>query len=494
MAENSSKASPNPVVSQQMKKRVPLGNLTNQSNNPVVSRKPNVPTRNNKVVPSGIPIPKIKKEPSTFVRSTSLPPSSVSSSTSVKTNVFSHYKGASIATKDGPIATIIPLFRSDGGSVSMDESMSTCDSLKSPDIEYVDNINPLVVDSIERKAGNNFYISKHIEAGNLCKRDIFVKLGPNDKIVDIDGNHKDPQFCTTIACDIYENLRASENKKRPSIDFMERVQKDINASMRAILVDWLVEVAEEYRLIPDTLYLTINYIDRYLSGNAMNRQQLQLLGVASMMIASKYEEICAPQVEEFCYITDNTYFKEEVLQMESNVLNYLKFEMTAPTPKCFLRRFIQVAQGGNEVSSLLLECLANYVAELSLLEYGMLGYAPSLIAASAVFLGKIYTGTSQKTLGMFSCNFLKLMILLLTFVPMNATLGHYTLYQPSELCECVKTLHGLLCNSNSSSLPAIREKYSQHKYKFVAKKYCPPSIPFRLFQQLKLLFEIKSNA
>ncbi|KAI3951982.1 hypothetical protein MKW92_022636 [Papaver armeniacum] len=471
MAENPSKASPNPVVSQQIKKRVPLGNLTNQSNNPVVSRKPNVPTRNNKVVPSGIPIPKIKKEPSTFVRSTSLPPSSVSSSTSVKTNVVSHYKGASIATKDGPITTIIPPLvpcrkdispsRSDGGSVSMDESMSTCDSLKSPDIEYVDNIDPLVVDSIERKAGNNFYISKHIEAGNLCKRDIFVKLGPNDKIVDIDGNHEDPQFCTTIACDIYENLRASENKKRPSIDFMERVQKDINASMRAILVDWLVEVAEEYRLIPDTLYLTINYIDRYLSGNAMNRQQLQLLGVASMMIASKYEEICAPQVEEFCYITDNTYFKEEVLQMESNVLNYLKFEMTAPTPKCFLRRFIQVAQGGNEVSSLLLECLANYVAELSLLEYGMLGYAPSLIAASAVFLARFILAPAKR--------------------PWNATLGHYTLYQPSELCECVKTLHGLLYNSNSSSLPAIREKYSQHKYKFVAKKYCPPSIPSDFF-------------
>nr|POE69985.1 cyclin-a1-1 [Quercus suber] len=82
----------------------------------------------------------------------------------------------------------------------------------------------------------------------------------------------------------------------------------------------------------------------------MNRQQLQLPGVACMMIASKYEEICAPQVEEFCYITDNTYFKEEVLQMESAVLNYLKFEMTAPTAKCFLRQFVRAAQGINEVA------------------------------------------------------------------------------------------------------------------------------------------------
>ena len=62
-----------------------------------------------------------------------------------------------------------------------------------------------------------------------------------------------------------------------------------------------------------------------------------MLTVRNVHYSRKYEEICAPQVEEFCYITDNTYFKEEVLQMESSVLNYLKFEMTAPTPKCFLR-------------------------------------------------------------------------------------------------------------------------------------------------------------
>lgn len=111
------------------------------------------------------------------------------------------------------------------------------------------------------------------------------------------------------------SLLGVQAKKRPSTDFMEKVQKDISSNMRAILIDWLVEVAfpcdvsrflshffilygltktlssnfqvaEEYRLVPDTLYLTVNYIDRYLSGNSMDRQRLQLLGVACMMIAS----------------------------------------------------------------------------------------------------------------------------------------------------------------------------------------------------------------
>lgn len=77
-----------------------------------------------------------------------------------------------------------------------------------------------------------------------------------------------------------------EAKRRPMADYLEKVQKDVTANMRGILVDWLVEVAEEYKLLSDTLYLTVSYVDRFLSLNAINRQRLQLLGVTSMLIAS----------------------------------------------------------------------------------------------------------------------------------------------------------------------------------------------------------------
>ena len=75
-------------------------------------------------------------------------------------------------------------------------------------------------------------------------------------------------------------------KRRPLPDYIEKVQKDVSRNMRGILVDWLVEVAEEYKLVTDTLYMTVSYIDRFLSLNALNRQKLQLLGVSSMLIAS----------------------------------------------------------------------------------------------------------------------------------------------------------------------------------------------------------------
>lgn len=280
---------------------------------------------------------------------------------------------------------------------------------------------------------------------------------------DIDNN-KDPQMCCSYAPDIYFHLCMAELKRRPARNFMEAVQQDINASMRGILVDWLVEVAEEYKLVPDTLYLTVAYIDRFLSGNVVNRQRLQLLGVSCMLIASKYEEICAPQVDEFCYITDNTYGREEVLEMEKRVLNHLQFQLAGPTTKTFLRRFIWAAQAGQKISTLQLEFLGNYLAELTLVEYGFLQYLPSMIAGSAVFLAKVTLDPSTK--------------------PWNPTLQHYSGYKPSELKECVKAIHDLQCNKKNCTLPAVREKYKQHKFKSVATLLPPAFIPLKYFEDL----------
>ncbi len=106
---------------------------------------------------------------------------------------------------------------------------------------------------------------------------------------------------------------------------MESVQQDVNTSMRGILVDWLVEVAQEYKLVSETLFLAVNYIDRFLSCKVAPRRKLQLVGITCMLVAAKYEEIYAPQIEDFCYITDNTYAREEVLAMEQQVILLLLF-------------------------------------------------------------------------------------------------------------------------------------------------------------------------
>ena len=89
-------------------------------------------------------------------------------------------------------------------------------------------------------------------------------------------------------------------------------QKDITVAMRAILVDWLVEVSDEFKLQPETFYLAVSYTDRYLSREAVPRSKLQLVGATCMFLAAKYEEIYPPTVGEFAYITDDTYSPKQV--------------------------------------------------------------------------------------------------------------------------------------------------------------------------------------
>ncbi|KAH7657280.1 G2/Mitotic-specific cyclin A domain-containing protein [Dioscorea alata] len=265
---------------------------------------------------------------------------------------------------------------------------------------------------------------------------------------DIDVDHANPQMCSLYATDIYTNLRANELIQRPSSNFMEIKQHDINQRMRGILIDWLVEVSEEYNLVPDTLYLTVHIIDLFLTENYIERSRLQLLGISCMLIASKYEEICAPRVEQFCFITDNTYTKEQVLKMESQVLNYIGFRLSVPTIETFLRRFIRAAQTSHQVPALTLGHLANYLAELTLVEYCFLKFLPSVIAASAVFLARWTLDQSTH--------------------PWNPTLQHYTSYKSVDLKPAVLELQVLQTNNQNCSLKAIHEKYKQPKYESVA--------------------------
>ena len=151
--------------------------------------------------------------------------------------------------------------------------------------------------------------------------------------------------------------------------------------MRAILIDWLIEVHLKFKLLPETLFLTINMIDRFLEKQTIPRTKLQLVGVTAMLIASKYEEIYAPEVRDFVYITDKAYTKEEILKMEQAILTALDFNITAPSPYRFLERFAKINNADTPLFN-----LARYLIELPLIEYRMLKYSPSNLAASALFL------------------------------------------------------------------------------------------------------------
>lgn len=184
--------------------------------------------------------------------------------------------------------------------------------------------------------------------------------------------------------DILEYLKEAEVRFRPKSDYM-RKQPDINGNMRTVLVDWIVEVCEEYRLNTETLYLAVSYVDRFLSLMSVVRSKLQLVGTSAMFIAAKLEEIYPPDVADFVYITDDTYNKKQVLRMEQLILRALSFDMSAPTPHVFLNLFCVM---GNLPDSV--RFLAMYLCELSLLYYTpFLQYLPSRVAAAALAYARL---------------------------------------------------------------------------------------------------------
>jgi len=249
-----------------------------------------------------------------------------------------------------------------------------------------------------------------------------------------------PQCVSEYASTIFKYLR--ENEKYIAKGGYMPNQTDINEKMRAILVDWLVDVHMRFKLLDETLFLTINLVDRYLEKEDVSRQKLQLVGVTAMLIASKYEEIYAPETKDFVYVTDRAYSKEEILEMEGKMLAAFEFKLTTTSAFRFLERYANV-HGLDERTY----ALAKYLTELSLLEYRILKYTPSNIAASALYL---------------ACKILKK-------TAWNECLERNAKYTEQEVRPCAKDLCVLLQNAPKTSLQALRKKFSQAKYMEISK-------------------------
>ncbi|XP_022730790.1 G2/mitotic-specific cyclin S13-7-like isoform X2 [Durio zibethinus] len=257
----------------------------------------------------------------------------------------------------------------------------------------------------------------------------------NDLIEDVDGADADNELAVTeYVDDIYKFYKLTEDDGRVR-DYMD-LQPDINAKMRSILVDWLIEVHRKFDLMPETLYLTINIVDRFLSVKVVPRKELQLVGISAMLIACKYEEIWAPEVNDFVFISDNAYAREQVLVMEKSILDKLEWYLTVPTPYVFLIRFIKASIPSDEK----MKDLVFFLAELGLMQYPtVVLYCPSMLAAAAVYAAKCTLDKSPLW---------------------SETLKHHTGYSEDQLMNCAKLLVKLHSKAAESKLKAVYRKFS----------------------------------
>ncbi|KAJ4010248.1 B-type cyclin [Fusarium irregulare] len=183
--------------------------------------------------------------------------------------------------------------------------------------------------------------------------------------------------------EIFEYMRELEIKMLPNAHYMDN-QTEIQWSMRAVLMDWLVQVHNRFGLLPETLFLTVNYIDRFLSQKIVSIGKLQLVGATAILVASKYEEINCPSLAEIVYMVDNGYTAEEVLKAERFMLSMLSFELGWPGPMSFLRRVSKADDYDLETRT-----LAKYFLELTIMDERFVASPPSFLAAGAHCLSRL---------------------------------------------------------------------------------------------------------
>ena len=243
--------------------------------------------------------------------------------------------------------------------------------------------------------------------------------------------------------DICQELFSNEDKYLVDPKYMSN-QPDINHRMRAILIDWLIDVHLKYKLVPQTMYIAVNLIDRYLEKNETNRAKLQLVGVTAMFIACKYEEIYPPDLKDFVYITDGAYVKQDVLDMEYKMLKSLEFNITFPTQWSIFEIYKKKLDLDDKTFK-----LAWFLMELCLIDYKILKFKMSYIAASAILI-------AIKTLGIYRSDF-------------SSVIG----IEENQLEECCKEIYNYYVYNSTHNLQAIRKKFAMTRYNEVSKiKLC----------------------
>ncbi|CAN6453784.1 unnamed protein product [Victoria cruziana] len=182
--------------------------------------------------------------------------------------------------------------------------------------------------------------------------------------------------------DIYQFYWTMEAQSSLPADYMV-VQTDITPRMRAILINWLIEVHMKFELMPETLFLMVELLDRFLSTNVTRKKDMQLVGLTTLLIASKYEDFWHPKVDDLINVSADSYAREEMLSMERFILNKLRFRLNVPTPYVFMKRFLKAAQADPE-----LEHFSFYLVELCQIAYEALEFKASLLCASAIYLAR----------------------------------------------------------------------------------------------------------
>ncbi|CEP20754.1 CLB4 [Cyberlindnera jadinii] len=262
------------------------------------------------------------------------------------------------------------------------------------------------------------------------------RLFYSDQLDPTDEDTFDVSMVAEYAPEIFNYFHKLEMKLRPHPSYME-FQTELKWDMRGILIDWLVQVHSRFNLLPETLFLTVNYIDRFLSKRKVSLNRFQLVGAVALFIAAKYEEINCPGVQEIAYMVDHAYSVDDILRAERFMIDVLEFEMGWPGPMSFLRRTSKADDYDFETRT-----LAKYFLEITIMDYRFVASPPSWLAAGAHFLSRLLLNRGEWT-------------------PAHVYYSGYTAEQLRPLATALLES----CRKPEDHHKAIFEKYQERRYR-----------------------------
>ncbi|KAG8533232.1 uncharacterized protein KY384_002015 [Bacidia gigantensis] len=256
-----------------------------------------------------------------------------------------------------------------------------------------------------------------------------------DVVMDLDTEDiDDPLMVAEYVVEIFEYLQQLEETTAPNPSYMDH-QIHIEWNLRGVLVDWLVEVHTRFHLLPETIFLAVNIVDRFLSNRIVQLEKLQLVGIAAMFIASKYEEVLSPHVQNFKHVADDGFSEDDILKAERTILETLNYDLSYPNPMNFLRRISKADSYDIQTRT-----IGKYLLEISLLDHRFIEYRPSHIAAASMYLARLILDRGE----------------------WDVTLAHYSGYTEKEIQPVFKLMVDYLHK------PVVHEAFFK---KYASKKF-----------------------
>ncbi|XP_069036846.1 cyclin-F isoform X2 [Lepisosteus oculatus] len=254
----------------------------------------------------------------------------------------------------------------------------------------------------------------------------------------------EPRACSEVVAQVFLSSTPLHRKG------VVMLQKGLNDTMRYILVDWLVEVATMKDFSSLSLHVTVSCVDRYLMLYSVPKARLQLLGIACMVICTRYVSKEILTIREAVWLTDNTYKYEDLVRMMGEVISALEGKIRCPTVVDYGEVLLALAPLERRTAHLF-----SYVCELSLLYTSLSLYPPARLAAAALLLARIMHRYA---------------------LPWTSHLSECTGFSLQDLVPCVLNLHKKCFHDDVPKdyrhvcLTGVRQRFEDDSYQQISKE------------------------